>query len=48
MTFDRDDESDCKVSIFSFVLSFSFVVGVIIVLTSLVGPILEWALSEPF
>jgi hypothetical protein len=48
MNFDHDDESDYKVSIGSFLVGFSIVIGLIIVLTSLVVPIFEWALSYSF
>ncbi|MCA6108097.1 hypothetical protein [Bradyrhizobium cenepequi] len=45
MNFDHDDESDCKVSILRFVIGFSFVIGLVFVLTSVVASIFEWILS---
>jgi hypothetical protein len=45
---DKDEESDYKVSIGSFLVGFSIVIGLIIVLTSVVVPIFEWALSYSF
>jgi hypothetical protein len=48
MNFDHDDESDCKVSIGSLLVGFSFVIGLIVALTLLGVPTFEWAVSHLF